>query len=68
MTYNIYCYSNKIPYLVAELGDDKVKVVGESDDPEIVKVAITIENSWDIQALLAAGVRIGVNVYAIRPA
>jgi hypothetical protein len=64
MTYDIYVFSNKIPYLVAELGEDKVKVVGESDDPEIVKVAITIEGSWDIQALIAAGVRIGINVYA----
>lgn len=64
MTYNIYTHTYKIPYLVAELGEDKVKVIGESDDPEIVKVEIIIEGSWDIQALLAAGVRIGINVYS----
>lgn len=68
MTYEIFAYNNKIPFLVAELGEEKVKVIETSSDIDIVKVAITIENSWDVQSLIAAGVKIGINVYAVRPA
>jgi len=64
MTYEIYVYSNKIPYLVAELGEARIKVIGESGDPDIFKVAVTIENSTDVMSLIAAGVRIGIKVYA----
>ncbi|NBO23463.1 hypothetical protein EBU94_09030 [bacterium] len=64
MTYEIYVYNNKIPFLVAELGEDKVKVIGESNDPDIFKVAVTVEHSTDVMSLISAGIRIGLNVYA----
>jgi len=58
MTHRIFLCEERVPFLVNEMLDSKVKV-GETDDNGMTTVDITIEDAFDLLKVFHAGIEAG---------
>jgi hypothetical protein len=58
MTHRIFLCEERVPFLVNEMLDSKVKV-GETDDNGMTTVDVTIEDSFDLLKVFHAGIEAG---------
>ena len=61
MTYKLFLCENRIPLLLTEMPEGKVKVI-KTDDHGMTELEVTVDDSFDLLKVFHAGMSVGEKI------